>query len=456
MTFQFEELIPSDCVSFEANVDEADDFSKLFTIDISEIMVSTSALLADLPKLNICDTLDTYREKLGISPCLDGAVEYYDNVTLQTYSNSNWLDANSTEPQNEDIPVVNDDIDDYVDDFDAGEDIGDYFVDNNDALDDEATDDLPLTKPIEYEEPKNMKIKWSDTTGERSDGSSIDLDVIQQGLNNLNATDAQDYSYFQINALAKSNNAWAGARHWNYATRLRSQANKSPEGVDEVEATEANKKEKKSSKKNIPKIEFTGEFVDESLLACAKKGKSNPTKLTSTALEKAAKEASSLMLPEDKKVHIKDLCRLFLAPQVIVPPPHALSVVLSTVLNSDSSKDKKVNSSKFPLMYANSYNGINDTVWGGAMGIKNAAMKAGIRPQMVSQTNFNRSEFGDQPEARNSDYDDVNDYYDDAGEAGDITMNNYDSQQYSENTEFAVDHTQLLQATRKVEKIEIG
>lgn len=122
-------------------------------------------------------------------------------------------------------------------------------------------------------------------------------------------------------------NQWAGARHWKSNLRPRAAAAKG-----EPVAT-------KPTKKRQVKEKFQIDFnAPESLsldVTVEPKGRrrTDATLMTDAAIEKNTQSAKdgALSLPEDAKITLKDLCRLFQWEYMIVPPQNVSEGVMETV-----------------------------------------------------------------------------------------------------------------------------
>ncbi len=158
-------------------------------------------------------------------------------------------------------------------------------------------------------------------------------EIITSGNNSTN----NEYSYFDVNSMLSNNskganNDWAGAKHWKRAPSSRAAAQKVTALANDTQGEEDEnsesttvKKGKTKAKKAGVELELTEDvvFPSESLFkAPTGRGGSNTTLMTSAALTKQAEAAEDgeLFLPLDSKLQPKDLCRLFMAEHIIVPP----------------------------------------------------------------------------------------------------------------------------------------
>eukprot|EP01039_Chlorochromonas_danica_P003015 gene3015-3289_t len=172
-----------------------------------------------------------------------------------------------------------------------------------------------------------------------------------------------DYRYLRDldpHAMLNTNNAWAGARHWKYATRSlfrKPTTSNTTEveaevGEEEREGKKA-KKGKTASKKGKKDSEgivtFSLERVDPKLFASSSSSSTttttsrqrrDPTLSTAAAERKMESEASLLLLPEeDERLTVKALCRLHTLPHLLLSPAFVhLQVLLQLQTRSTPAK----------------------------------------------------------------------------------------------------------------------
>jgi hypothetical protein len=130
----------------------------------------------------------------------------------------------------------------------------------------------------------------------------------------------------------KAGNQWAGARHWKSGLRKRT-AGAAGQTDDDAVAKEAVKPKKRQTKEKF-RFDFSvvGEGVSAQINDCPKpvvseggkktKSPADATVMTAAAIQKNITTAKGgvYLLPEDAKINVKDLCRLFQWPALIVPP----------------------------------------------------------------------------------------------------------------------------------------
>jgi hypothetical protein len=164
---------------------------------------------------------------------------------------------------------------------------------------------------------------------------------ILESFNHLQLNKHNEYDYFTIDELNSSSNAWAGAKHWKYACRKQQQQQQKTVGisavpsvddgsslatgsttVQDVDNTAGGTKKKSASVKSKAKalssmttgLKFTLEKVEESTFGKVSTAKrsTDSTLLTKNAIAKMKSEASDTLLPKDEKLKVSDLSRLYL------------------------------------------------------------------------------------------------------------------------------------------------
>jgi hypothetical protein len=366
-------------------------------IDITDLIFKSGISLAELSELVVCSSLDDYRNQIGIIGSTIGIVEsntsddylsipvnlkFVSNVVMhnnneETQNNNNINNDPCNMMQNEDTDD-NDFCGDAYDDAPAE----DYDMNENQTQN-QINNPLPTDeKNNSFTRSPKLKINWNnDALNSSTTANTIQIaelktnhsnEVNQNATENItntvaslvgidNIVEDNEYTFFDLQAMTKCN-AWAGARHWKYATRTVAKAeaaseNKKAEknqtneedgnGSDDNITNEVVKTKTKTSKKKkeLEQIEFSMELADESLFKLSKKN--DTTLLTNAAIEKTTLEAESnvLFLPSDAKLEVKDLCRLFLAPHVVVPPPNSLKqTVISSFMHNNNNNNNSTNS----------------------------------------------------------------------------------------------------------------
>jgi len=186
----------------------------------------------------------------------------------------------------------------------------------------------------------------------------------------MQTSEGSEYAFFDVAALVSQgrSNEWAGAKHWKRgagrATRASARVTSAEDAAAAGDAAEAagehddadgavtstGGKAKKATrpKKAGVEIDFSAlskdSFPAESLFKPAVvRGSASTALLTQAAIKKQDEAAANgeYFLPVDSKLEPKDMCRLFLVPRMIVPPP-ALTHLLKTAASSSSSSSGDV------------------------------------------------------------------------------------------------------------------
>lgn len=450
-------------------------------INIGDLIFKSNINLPELSRMDICPQLEVYRDQIGIISMPSDFCSFPAWIDSTSFpSPSNYFVDNEQQQQVSEGEGGghnhNQDIGDYYDDDAGGGGDDDYYPDGGENDDEpcfppnEAGDELAFmddnalagdnegapvsVNPRRYSSSNNQKIDWV-TSSDTADINEDNMEVIQQGIDNLMLTGSHDYTFFDTNALTKGN-AWAGARHWKYAAKRREAAEltskrsserqkaallNSADSTEtaEVNSTPSTSNAKGSTEKGAPVVVFTVEGVEEGLLELPTSGQKTDATLLKGVKGDASVAKESLFLPLDAKVEVKDLYRLYLVPKLVVPPPSGNKQALMLAMQ------KKSITSKFKDMF--SAEG-SDQIWGQAT----VQLKVDGVPRNGAVA-FN-GELGGYGE--NDDYGD--DYDDDGGGGGD---DYYDDDDHDQDTTEAmdgltIDKNSLLKATRTVAKIEIG
>lgn len=452
-------------------------------LDISDLIGRCGFDMADLLTMSICPALSSYRESIGIEECYLGAVDPLDFPALIPNDTADdKMSSGPAQPESDSSSYINNsdfdyqggDGDDNDDDDDNGD--GDYGGD--------CFADSPVAQPRLASARKSLgvglsrrssmggpvhKIQW-DTESSRSSASTgapvtpqskgkSDTSSDSGGTRNSAVWDARgiscsnEYSFFDLDMVNKSN-SWAGARHWNYATRRQAASNvevavetgSSVEAGDGKENAVVAVRERAAASKTLKSVKEKfflrpmSECPSESLFAIpkAKARGANITCLTAAALlkEETFAEDGGLFLPPDAKLQTSDLCRLMLCNNIMVPPPLLAHVFMKLTASSSSSGSRGKS---------------GDVIWGQVRHI----------PVAASSSTFNPSrELNDDD---NDDDDDDNEagYFgeDFCDPDGDDVINQVDvteSVAISMEKGLFISSEGLLRANRTVNKIDIG
>ena len=409
-------------------------------LDITDLVSKSGIDIDELSTLCVCPVLDFYRSQLNMNESFqpEQALANAESVQSQdislvqrervlptstsTFTQSDAANTNGSDnlPQS-DYPAAADDWFGGGDD-DGGDDGG--FQDN--YMDHDT--DMKAADP-----PNNEVVN--------SDSQEKVMPVIEY----------TDLGESNKEVFVKENE-WAGAKHWKYGHRRVPEPVKpillstDSDSVMEEVTTKAKKstsKRKKDSTAVPNHIVFTMEVVDEELFETVaettKKGDGNS--LRESQREKAAKiNETALLLPVDAMYQPKDLCRLFLFPKLIVPPPANTLPAGHPLLSSSSS-------GYFPA-YADlvSSDG-KDKVFG--MEVAGSNRGNTFAATFAAQSSNNYDEMYSGP---------CDDYDDDGGDDGGGGV--YDRPDVDILAEemggLAINQSNLLQASRVVEKVNIG
>lgn len=454
-------------------------------LDISDLISRCGFDMADLLTMSICPALLSYRETIGIEESLLGA---FDPLDFPDLSSNDAADgdvlSSPVQPESDSSSYINNSDFDYQG---AGDDDNDDDDDNNEGgYGGDCFADSPVTQPRLASARKSLriglsrrssiggpvqKIQWdmessrnSASTGAPATPQSkgkADLSSDSSGSANSAVWDARgiscsnEYSFFDLDMVNKSN-SWAGARHWNYATRRQAASNieLSAEPSSSVDAGDAKEsavttvKQRAAASKALKGVKekfFLRPMAEcplESLFAIpkAKTRGADVTFLTAAALgkEECFAEEGGLFLPPDAKLQTSDLCRLMLCNNIIVPPPLLAHVFMKLAASSSSASS------------SGSKGKGGDVIWGQVRHI----------PVAASSSTFNSSrELHD-----DDDDDDGNDgggYYaeDFCDPDGDEVSNEVDiTESVAQSMEkgLFISSEGLLRANRTVNKIDIG
>lgn len=442
-------------------------------VDISKLLKLVDFPLHEIDSITICPGIDEYRKVLNVNESVDGLIPFDKYATNSMNISVKDENASSSEAENytydDNIPG---------DMFDDGQVGGELIEDDDVIVSNLASVSINRQSILEKNQScsKPGKIQWSAVFGESStqpitrgvdnvDPTSVNYESINDCSSESNGFDSNgihsaitsdnDYAFFNFDTLNKSN-AWAGVKHWKYATR--SQVTNKPikELEDEVSVdssinknsvvSEKSGKSNKSSKSSN-KAKFVIDFntfdislIDQSLFTIPNsttvtgKAKANPTQLTANAIEKMESLANDLLLPSDSKVSISDLCRLFILPTMLLPPPSAVEGLKKSLTNSSNLYSSNLNS---------------DVIWGSKSKHSQAATSNLGLPQINSEDStdwiadiIHNDESNNQNVYCNNDSSESYEYNDDLNEVSSppVVASSVDG---------------LVQATRKVEKIEI-
>jgi hypothetical protein len=329
-------------------------------IDVQDLIQRASLTAEKVSSLSVCPQLKGYRNELKIEDATanvlsratqllatlkDNGNSYpsyaptsnkpFENLSNEDFAVDSYVPAADVMDQSMDLPLYadyNENDNDYFGNTTADEnsrDSGDYF----------AVDEPALPSPRGSIAPvESTKVLWT-VNQEDSNTMQKEIKVIAESIDQAGLNANNDYAYFNMEELHSSGNAWAGAKHWKYATRqmkkivdtaaisneIVSTASQSVDTLDDSSKAstienKATTKKSKTAAANVFSLSLVP--VDESKFGKGT-GKTDTSLLTSAAIDKMESESESLLLPRDEKMSVRDLCRLFLLPNMIVKPKSA-------------------------------------------------------------------------------------------------------------------------------------
>ena len=504
-------------------------------INLGDLLSRAQITSNELSQLSICPMLDIYREQIQIpinhsslsSIALNYSTEVNDYDIISGYDNyhdkhvendhtnhSNLMISNTYNNTNNDISDNfnnHDDNDNYDEGYDSFDDDMNQYDDNNLTTGATNNDNNNNTESMGM-----GKLRWDEKQLNKNNEKlakidnhlNIELEMLSTHMEQILclSTGPSEYSYFDTNAMFTTNNAWAGAKHWKYATRKKNTITTSDnyQNIDaktndddadlndkiiESEVGNNSKKPQVGSKKNSknknkskqpsststfidfnPAIEsiINGEInnndgsvydnhnycmTDEqefNLFGINKKIKNkdiDSTIQSSTIIAKSDSllSISNLILPPDAKVQVKDLNRLFLSSSIIIPSNeqqrHTFALASSSSSSSSSTTQSLKGTSKIDV-FLSSQSGGSESIWGVNIPIKNVSV----------YNTLNGDGKGNVGDDHNYDdnFDDDNNY-----ENGDEYDGSNNDDKNDKVLGLTINQNHLLQADRKVEKIEI-
>ena len=224
-------------------------------INLGDLLSRAQITKNQLSQLSICPMLDIYREQIQIainhsslsSIALNYSTEIIDYDIISDYDNYHDKHVENDHTTHSKLMIsntfnnnTNHDISDNFnnhddDNYDGGHDC---FDDDNDYNMNQY-DGNNLTTGTTYENhnyTESMgKLRWDEKQLNKSNIKDNKNEKVTKIDNHLNielemlsthmeqilslSTGPSEYSYFDTNAVFTTNNAWAGAKHWKYATR---------------------------------------------------------------------------------------------------------------------------------------------------------------------------------------------------------------------------------------------
>ncbi len=408
---------------------------------------------------------------------------------LEMQATFNEADEESNHDNNAANDNFDNDYDDDVVDHAGGEDNDFYSGSTNEEVNTESGS-ISHSSKIQwdsvFEKDKRVSSSSSGLVGDRElhamhdDEGKVSREAVEfveaedtigggMGWQDVVEVVGDEYSYFNIDAMTSSN-AWAGARHWKFASKARitkereKEREKSVSVVSEEVVLSGKSKAKKPAAKSKAKgakfqIDFLGEAPSEALFAVpnvsvGKRKVADPTLLTGAAIQKAVEAASAgeLCLPPDCKLLTRDLCRLMLCPSLIVPPAGMRSFLFPPAASSSSSSRGSSQG-----LNAGCVSGSGDRVWGEMRGSA-VAKKTFSLPAREDYVDNECSGGGGGDDYDNNDYGGGFDD-DDADDFSPVSSASASQGTFSEvptSQGLAINTEGLLKAARTVEKVDVG
>lgn len=463
----------------------------------SSTVVSNNALRDLLTRLNvtpvslanstICPGLAEYRSNIGMNAGVLNAFTPLPDPTLANLSapDSERMEYPSSSAALAPESIAEEDTYSGGDDYGGDDDDNEYGGGDNDGEDMDT--DMPAadnSASASVSAPGTSK--WAQLFGgapldgsatPASAGSSANNSPTKQQQlvertahslewNSLGVSNANDYSFFNMNSLVNGSgadgNKWAGSRHWKFATRkARAPLSETTDGVN-LEANTVVVAKPRTLKAKSVLFNFSDNTpLDQALFAApvVTKRKANSTVFSDAVLAKQATEAANgaYKLPEDSKIQLQDLCRLFLRPNMIAPPANMLPF-----FQPRSGSGDKAAGSKYSL--SGSLSGKDDLIWG-VLANKESTVLESVSVEHVVDTDHYMTESGDilynghddggddddNEHYGGGDYDDNNND-DDNNHADDVVA----SLTSSLATGLQINSSKLVQAARTVGKVNVG
>ena len=441
-------------VSFTSAPEEIDDS----VVDITDIIKKCGFSVDDISSSAICPSLDAYRHALDVK---DSSVGLFDASQFNAYfpSSSKLSLAPPVAIISSNQPVSADMIDDDCDcdgprSFDDDCDDDAYGVGGEQPSTPAKTSATPAGTPGTGKRASfgATKIHWDTVFNDDPSAAAGNENV---GNNAVSLNDGiishSEYTFFDMDMLCKSN-AWAGVKHWRLATRsqarMAAQSKNPPaaasaddavalveESLEEEAAAAAGKKS--AAKKDKYVIDFASDFLCETLFVAP--NNNSTTTMTKAAMDKAVNLREELFLPADAKMQAKDLARLFLCHQMLLPPPELQRVLLAAPNKSWRFKRNFLGVPSSSSAFA------GDMMWGEAEQVVRGA---------ASSFAATAAAFIDMPD--DDDHDDGGYTYNDDNDDYRVDTLGAPQGQEEDSDSLQINTTSLLQAKRVVDKVDIG
>lgn len=494
----------SSCVRFQGQtyIDEpnpaapaAISESAVTDFNLAELVGKAGIDIKELFSMRVCPALDEYRVAVGIDPSAEdmklGVCPIPDLSAVRTptvYYTTSARASGASSP----IPTRGDDYDGGNFDDGGMDDDGYFGAEGDDVpINDAAPSNSAAPTASASVVDASGKIRWNSvfdsTSNQGALHSAAPAVETARSTTHDDANDASfegttgpaegpgidavpvtsEFGYFDMNQVMSQQNAWAGAKHWKFGRRTRSthipsettslinvnDAGDDSDGEEAAAGGKGKKPKKKATAKDNMFFDFESEPLPRDAFLVPKKGKTDTTVFTSAARDKQKQNAVESLydLPPDAKLQVKDLCRMFLCPSIIVPPSQGFTHILGEAN---------------PL--ANSH----DRVWGAAQEAPKPRKQSGRKSILLSKPINPEEPFHSMVDDA-ADYGDNNDDEYDGGDnfasgPGDDYRQDFNCTILDESQFFNTQSSQqsvvgleintgnLLKAARTVEKVDIG
>ena len=454
-------------------------------IDISQILLKSGITCAGLQSLDVAPALDDYRGILGV-PASDSGQFDASNLNLTEFDSSIEVQKIKATPTVSSTDQYAADDNFGCEDFGCEDDDGDSDDANDGYLHDDIGDNgNEYTSERRKSQAKpvipvpSQKLDWNtlftgddqssvnDERSESTDDSSID-GAIAPASEFIPSAVGNDYTFLNF-ASMNNTNSWAGARHWKFAPKRVAAGEKVANSSSSTNDTKDDSKSKNASATGDKKSDdhsydndkikkskdmFTFDFHKVMSNNDAAALKVDPKKLASNVISQAAVDKANEVakegaytLPHDAKLGPKDLCRLFCSPLMIVPPTNMKSIM-------DPSSSVTL-SSKIEGMVS----GQQDIMWGNMEAAVQAKLQ-NFTSNSADTSNKDDNGYDDDNDGDNFVYND--DDYDDMKAPAPVLSDVEDDKLPKDTNVIGVEGgleirvDGMLQAARKVEKINIG
>ena len=449
-------------------------------IDISDILFKSGITLAGLQEMVISPTLEEYRTVLEVAPSSSGLFDT-SGLDLAEFDSSIETQRVKAPIAASEVAAVYEPDDNYGCDEDVhdgnDEDNDNYdspfYSDDNDGTHEDVTvndNDAPRRKSLSAliettKNPSTQKLDWNTIFSENNDVKSDDDNVESESSNSnipladIDVAIGNDYTFLNFSSL--QSNSWAGARHWKFASTRCSTRVQAPSSASNSSSSPAvdNSKESSKANKSIAAtksqllFQFGSEWSSNGAFDVPEESMSKHIKahtLTTAALLKAAEIADegAYELPVDAKLSPRDLCRLFLCNKMIVPPNALMGIM---------GKSKQISCVESLV------SDYEDTCWGNLQPEVQEKINNFARMNVLTMKDTIQNNRRDDYEVYNDDnYDDDydiggNDHYHDEDSSNvKLAQKDNDPNVIGEEGGLQIRVPGMLQASRKIEKVNIG